>query len=436
MSPKTGQIVKYVLPTTLSSVCIFLFTIVDGIFVGRGVGTNALGATNLALPFVMLVNALFMLATIGGVTITAIRLGRGDKEGAGQAFMNALYLISALSVALCAAGLFFTDAICTLLGANDTFRPMVRAYLFWYSIFLLPSGLFVLLQGFCRNDGSPMLVTAAVIVTTAFNVFGDWLLIFPLQMGLKGAAIATGASQVAGLIIMLTHFIRRRGALCFKAVRPQGALVGKVMLRGLPESIAQLSTPVTTLCMNLMLKDYLGDLGINIFSLISYVGSFAAAVFLGASEGFQPLFGQSYGAKHTQDLKYYLKSGLIIGVGGSVLINILVLRFGQYICALFGADQMTLQATVRTMPLYSWGFIVMAVNVMISAYLYSTKRSKEAIILNALRSFVLNTAVILLLPALLGGDAIWLAFGICEALSMIVGIALLKASERGGIVYK
>lgn len=118
---KARNIVKYVVPTMLSSVCFFLFTIVDGIFVGRGVGTNGLGAVNLVMPFVMVVNALFMLSTIGGVTITAIRLGRGDTSGANQAFMHAVALNLIFAAILCVLGVFFHDAICTLLGATGTF---------------------------------------------------------------------------------------------------------------------------------------------------------------------------------------------------------------------------------------------------------------------------------------------------------------------------
>ena len=87
---RVKTLVKYVVPTLLSNVCFFLFTIVDGIFVGHGIGTNGLGAVNLIVPFVMVVNAVFMLTTIGGITIVAIRLGRGDKDGANEAFMHAV----------------------------------------------------------------------------------------------------------------------------------------------------------------------------------------------------------------------------------------------------------------------------------------------------------------------------------------------------------
>lgn len=437
---QSRKLIQYVIPTMLSSVCFFLFTIVDGVFIGHGVGTDGLGAINLVMPFVMIVNALFMLTTIGGVTITAIRLGRGDKEGANQAFMHSVIGNVIAAVILCIAGVFLNDPICAMLGAGGTFHKMATEYLFWYSIFIIPSGLATVLQGFCRNDGSPVLVSAAVIVSTICNIVGDWLLIFPIPWGLKGAAIATGVSQTLSFLIVLSHYLMRKGDLYFHRPKLDGKLFKKIVVRGLPESISQLATPVMTLCMNLVLVQHVGDLGVNAFSIISYVASFSIAVFLGSSEGLQPLFGQSYGAKEEKELKGYFRAGLIINFVGSLMINVLLLFVGDKICALFGADPDTLVFAVKAMPMYAWGFVIMSLNVMISAYLYSTKRSTQAIIINVLRSLVVNSVVILGLPALLpnafGGNIVWFTFGIYEAIVLVVAVALLKHSERNGIQYQ
>lgn len=143
---RTRKVVKYVLPTMLSNVCFFLFTVVDGIFVGRGVGTNGLGAVNLVLPFAMIVAALFMLINIGGVTIYAIRIGRKDEDGANRIFRHGMILLGIVAVILSVVGVFFADPICTLLGAGETFHQFSVDYLFWYSLFVIPSGLSMGLQ--------------------------------------------------------------------------------------------------------------------------------------------------------------------------------------------------------------------------------------------------------------------------------------------------
>lgn len=207
-------------------------------------------------------------------------------------------------------------------------------------------------------------------------------------------------------------------------------------MRGLPECIAQFTTPVTTLWMNKVLISQIGDIAVNTYSIISYVSSFSVAVFFGTSEGLQPLIGHCYGAKDSRGLKYYFHAGLIINFIGSLIINVLLFFFGEHICLLFGADTKTLAYTDTTMPIYAMGFLVMAFNTMISSYLYSTKRTKQADIINVLRSFVINTIVILAFPSLFGNEIIWYAFAIYEAIVLVIAVILLKHSERNGIIYR
>ena len=436
MSQRSKNLCKYVIPTVLSCVSYFLFTIIDGIFVGHGVGTNALGAVNIAFPFVMVVGAIFMLTTIGGVTVVAIRLGRGDIKGANQAFMHAISATVCAAVFLCLVGTVFADKLCVLLGANETFFGYVYDYVFWYSVFIIPTGLSTSMQGFCRNDGSPVLVSAAVIIGTVCNIFGDWLLIFPFEMGLKGAAIATGASHTITLLVVLIHFATKRGSLRISGFEPDVSLYKKIAVRGLPECIAQLATPTAIIATNYVLLARVGDIGVNAFSIIGYVASFSVAIFFGTAEGLQPLFGQCYGAKNERDLKYYFRAGLLINFIGSVLIYILLFYVGGPVCKMFGADKATLDYTVLSMPKYAWGFSIMALNTIISAYLYSTKRSKQAIIMNILRSFVFNLAVIILMPMVFGAEAVWHTFGIYELLVLAAAVMLLKSSEKNGVVFK
>ena len=436
LSQQAKNVWKYVFPAMLSNVCFFLFSVVDGIFVGRGIGSNALGAVNIVYPIVMVVGALLMLTTIGGVTITAVRLGRGDEEGANTAFMHSMILTFFIGAFFTVIGVFFARPICVLLGAGDTFLKLAADYLFWYSLFTIPSAMSQGLQGFCRNDGSPGLVTVAVVISTLCNIFLDWLFIFPLAMGTAGAAIATGISQVIALLIISVHYFRRTGKLRVRLPKPEWKLFQKIVVRGLPEGIAQLATPVMTFCMNLVLAAQIGDIGINAFAVISYVASFTLAVFFGTSEGLQPLFGQSYGAKAEKNLKYYFHSGMIINIIGSIAVIGLIILFCRPICVLFGAEPAVLDYVVGAMPLYAWGFVPMAVNAMISSYLYSTKRSSYAIVLNILRSLVVSAAVILLLPSVFGADSVWLTFGIYELIVAAISVVLLKASEKNGIVFK
>ena len=430
------NIIKYVLPMILSNVCFFMFTIIDAVFVGRCVGTNALGAINLVSPFIMVVGAINMLISVGGVAIYAVRIGRGDIEGGNKVFRHGMLFMVCAAAILSFIGVFFADKVCTLFGANETFHHLAASYLFWYSIFIIPSAISMGLQNYCRNDNAPGLVSIVVIVTTVCNIFGDWLLIFPFQMGTKGAAIATGISQTIGLLILLTRFARRQGNLRFGRTKLNARIFRDIVVHGLPEGISQLSNPVMTLCMNFVLIQRIGDLGVNAFSVISYIASFSMTAFLGASEGLQPLFGQSYGAKNEADLKYCLKTGLTISAVGSVLITGLSILLGKPICALFGTDAATTEYIIKYLPQFAVGFIITAVNVMISAYLYSTERSALSTGINILRSLVINSAVILILPHIFGDGAIWFSLLVYEAIVLVIAVGLLKYSERNGVQFK
>ena len=433
---RNSIIFKNVAPAILANACVFLFSVVDGIFVGNGAGIQALGAVNIALPFVLVANALNAMASIGGVTITAIRFGRGDKEGAQNAFMHSFSINLCVGLLITLAGCIFTAPICSLLGATGNYVSPVKEYVFWWALFAVANSLSLNLQSFCRNDGAPGLVAITNVVTTTLNIFLDWLFVFPMQMGVMGAAVATGISQVVGLLIISTHFLFRKGNLTISKYKPQLKLYRKIVFRGLPEAIAQFSTPVTTLCMNYTLMATFGAIGINAFSIISYLSSFTMAVFFGASEGMQPLFGQAYGAKEDENLKYYYRAGQVISIVGSALCVAVYVIFPHSLCKLFGADAETLTFTATHMWEYCWGFIVGSINTLLSAYFYSTKRSGQAIALNIVRSLIMNTLIIMLLPRIFGAVIVWHTFGIYEVLVLMIAFTLKKSSERKGIVFQ
>lgn len=435
-SSKVKNILKYVLPTILSQCAFFFFTIVDGIFVGNGVGTDALGAVNIAQPLVMIIGAVFMLTTIGGVTITAIRIGSKDYEGANQAFMHAVLSTFIVAAFFTVVGTIFTKPIAVLLGAEGLYVEMVCDYLFWYTAFTIPSALSATLQGFGRNDGAPVFVMVSTIVSTSLNIFLDWLFVFPLRKGIAGAALATGISQVVGLVIILIHFLRKRGHLYFAKLKFDGKLMSKVLKRGLPEMFSQLATPIMIFCMNHVILQFLGNDGINAYSVISYIVSFAFAIFIGVSEGMQPLFGQSYGDKNANDLKYYKRWGMIISVVGSIVVYVPIIFLSDLICNMFGADSNATEIAVKAIPQYCWAFLFVSLNTILSAYLYSTKRTKESVILNILRGIIFTPFCIVTLSFVTKGAIIWYTVGIAEVFTFIMAVIIVNQSERNGVRFE
>lgn len=435
MKTQRKNLKKYIVPSMVSNAAFFLLTIVDGIFVGNGVGTDALGAVNVAYPYVMIVGALAALFATGGVAVAAVRLGRDDDKGANDAFMH--FFIANITVfsVLTVVGLMFSDSIADLFGATETYREMVSDYIFYYSLFLIPSGLYTCFAAFCRNDGSPKLSTGAALICTAANIFGDWLTVYPLKMGVGGAALATGASQVFSVLFLLLHFVKKKGKLKFSRVKLQPALFKKLVIRGLPEMVSQFAAPVTTACVNRVLMG-ISDPHVNAYSVISYVGSLFASLMYGLSTGIQPLFGQSYGKKDDKSLRYYIKSGLKIGAVGGAVVFVLTFLMGKPVPLIFGADESAVKIVESALPKYCLNFIFATASAVIASYLFSTKRSQYATTLNVSRSLVFNFLCITFLPKIFGSEFVWYTVAVAEGICLIIAIILWRVSERNGIVYK
>ena len=266
MNAKARSLLSNILPALGGLFVTYLYNVVDGIFVGRGVGAAALGAVNIAVPFLATMTALTAMFPMGGATVVAIRMGRGDKAGANHAFMTAFSLTLVVSALLMTVGMVFSQQIVDLCGAKDLsgeMRQMARQYLFYCSAFSVPMLIGSCLSVFVRNDGAPALSFAGMCVGAVTNIFLDWLFIFPLRMGIVGAAIATGLGQVLTVAILLTHFLRKKGALRIRKFQLSRVLIQKVCKRGVPEAVTQLTTPVTALCYNLVLARLVGDVGVG-----------------------------------------------------------------------------------------------------------------------------------------------------------------------------
>lgn len=381
MNANAKALVRYILPALGGLFVTYLYNVVDGIFVGQGVGSAALGAVNIAVPFITTVVALTAMFPMGGATVVAIRMGRSDRDGANHAFMTAFSLTLLMSAALMLIGMVFSRQIVDLSGAKHLsveMREMSAQYLFYYSAFSIPMLMGTCLSVFVRNDGSPALSFVGMCAGAAANIFLDWLFIFPLQMGIVGAAVASGLGQVLTVLILLTHFLRKKGDLRFRRFALSGKLAAKVCKRGVPEAVTQLTTPVTALCYNLMLSRLVGDIGVSTFSVLSFIYSLANAILAGVAQGLKPLWGQCYGRKDTGEMNWYFRSGLLINTVLSVLIYGGLFFFDVPVIRIFNREPALIETASAALPLFALSFIPMALNLIYTAYFFSTKRTGTA----------------------------------------------------------
>lgn len=436
MNVRAKSLYSYILPAMGGLFVTYLYNVVDGIFVGQGVGSAALGAVNIAVPFITFVVAIAAMFPMGGATVVAIRMGREDKKGANEAFMTAIILTLTLSAMLMIIGMIFSQQIVDISGANklsDEMRKMSADYLFYYSAFSIPMLMSTCLSVFVRNDGSPTLSFIGMCVGAVANIFLDWLFIFPLKMGIIGAAVASGLGQVFSVLVLLSHFWCKKGYLKLKLIKLDATLVRKICKRGVPEAISQLTTPVTALCYNIALASLVGDIGISTFSVLSFIYSLANAILSGVAQGLQPLWGNCYGRRDTNEIKWFFRCGLVINLLLSALIYGGLFLFDKPIIRIFNNDVELVRTASMALPFFSLSFLPMALNLIYTAFMFSTKRTNAANIIAVSRGIVLKAISIFSIPMIFGSEAIWLAPFIAEVLTLVLSITLSKTSK---LAYK
>lgn len=432
MNPKVKQLCSFIFPAVGSLFVTYLYNVMDGIFVGQGVGSAALGAVNIGVPFITFAVAIVAMFPMGGATIIAIRMGRDDKDGANNAFMTALTLTVLTAVILTVVGTVFSQQIVDLSGARklgEEMRRMSADYLFYYSAFSLPMLMSNCLSVFVRNDGSPTLSFVGMCAGAVSNIFLDWLFIFPLQMGVIGAAVASGLGQIVSLLVLLSHFIRKHGNLRIRRFTIQPVLIRKICKRGAPEAVTQLTTPVTALCYNLVLAGLVGDIGVSTYSVLSFIYSLANAVLSGVAQGLQPLWGNSYGKQDTKEINDYFRFGMAINLVLSVLVSAGLILFDEPAIRIFSQDIELIKAASKALPVFALSFIPMALNLIYTSLLYSTKRTRQSDIIAICRGIIIKAIAIFCIPVLLGTKTIWAAPFVAEMITFAIAVVLTRKTK-------
>ena len=420
------KIVHYIVPSICAMLVSFSYNIVDGIFVGLGVGASALAAVNLAVPFTEIMTALASMLTLGGATVTAIRRGRGDARGANAAFMASSALVVLTGLILTAIGAGFTPQLAAAFGATPALMRETVDYMRWYSLFSIFFTFSILLSAFVRNDGSPGLAFWGMVAGAVSNIFLDWLFIYPLGMGIKGAAIASGLGQILACAVLLLHFTKREGILRIKWITPDAPLLKKVMTRGLPEFVIQISQPITIFCYNHVIVSHLGEAGLASFSACTYMLLIIFAIFLGVSMGLQPLVGDCFGHGEREDMQYFFRCGLWIDVVLCGLVYAAYAAAGPRALTLFLSDEGLIAAAYEALKFYGFSMIPAAANIVYITYFLSTKQTGRSMLIACSRGVVLNSLFIYAVPALFGTWSIWMSMIFAETLTLLLAV-LVKA---------
>ncbi len=421
---------SYIIPSLSAMIIFSLYSMVDGFFVSKYVGVEALSAVNLSMPFINIVFALGIIAAVGSQTMCGVFIGRKNYMKANKIFSFNIKTVTIFSIILTVLFYFNMDMIARLLGATEDLKPLVIDYL-GYIVYFVP---FLMIsynfEVMVKVDGFPRLAVATVITCGLSNVILDYVFVGLMGHGLAGAAVATGISQVISTVVYLIHFTVGKSNLEFVEVKFSFDTLKSIFSLGVGDFVSEVGIAMIVLFYNIFIIKFLGEKSIATFSVVSYVNNLALTCFAGITQGTQPLLSYYYGKKDYDSLKKLFRlATAAIFVTGVVFLAASQL-FPERIFRIFlDVDKETLSYSVESLRKFSISFMITGFNVLIAAVCVSFLKPKYSVTINILRSFV-TIYLALFVLTMLEPTLIWFASALSEAVTLIFAYYFYKKLSR------
>jgi putative MATE family efflux protein len=421
----------YALPQMIGLLFNSIYIIVDGLFIGNRLGRDAMAAAAVGVPLVEILISVSMAAASGAGVLISGQLGRNEKKQAMATFNTAVLVTACISAGIAVFGNLFIDETADLFGATAQIHQDAVTYIRWiitFSPFLMYS---YLLGGMVRNDGRPKLAMYALTLGSLSNILLDYIFMYPLNMGIGGAALATAVGPVLSDLLLLPHFLKKRGSLVFAHVTVRMRHVKEIFRLGFPSFIMEFTIGMITFIYNAAIGIYgFGEIGLAAYLLIGYLMLIILTLFLGFSEGLQPVFSYFAGTgekQRSRDLRRYA-ARVYLAVG--LVCYGLILLFSRYFYALFtSGDAELLHFAESRSRVYFFGFILAGINILMISFWQSCQKTKLSLIISLSRSLIFPPLLVLVLPHLFGREALWLCHSLSECLTAVLAFLLLRKEE-------
>ncbi len=419
--------IQYAVPSVLGMLAMSLAGIVDGIFIGRYVGTNGLAAINLVYPLAALALGISIMIGVGGSTVATTELGAGKIKTAQNTFTVTIILITSFAIFVILAGSLFMDSLINLLGSDNLLKNDVKDYLSTIILFFPFLMLTFILDAFIRSDGSPLFSVVSLIISALINIVLDYYFVAVFSWGLKGAAMATGISQTAAFIILSLYILN--GKTKYRFVRPvfNAKKIKLMLFNGSSELVNEMSAGFSTYIFNLILMTRLGAIGVAAYSVVGYGAMVGVMIFFGVAQAIQPGVSYNLGAENLDRIKAFLRLGTVVNVVVGVIMFLAMFFFAEPLALIFAKDNLQLiKLTIHISKLFSFSFLLSGINIVLSMFFTSMHRAKDSIIIALSRSLIFILIGLAFLPPLLGNNGIWLVVVFAELMTLLLSLYLFK----------
>ncbi len=425
-------------PATVGMLVNAFYNIVDTIFIGKGIGYLGIGGLTIAFPVQMMIMAVAQMVGIGAASDISRSLGAKNVERAERVAGNSFLSVGILGLLICALGLIFINPLLRLFGATDTLMPYAKEYM---EVILIGSIYFpvvVSTNNLIRAEGNARAAMFSMMIGALLNIGLDYIFIFPLGMGIRGAALATILSQLASFIYVMAYMYSRHSTLKVKLrhLKPDFRIIYDFMLVGLPSFGRQAAGSIMAIILNNVLSMYGGELGIAIYGVINRITMFLFMPLFGIVQGMQPIAGYNYGAKKIDRVKEVVKLSIIattVFATGSTLIGML---FPGFIIRLFNDDEALIAHGVFALRIVIAMVPIVGIQIVGAALFQSLGKAGPSLFLTLSRQMIFFIPLVLVFPRLygLGLFGIWLAFPAADLLSTVCTVIMLKR-EMNQVVY-
>ncbi len=423
----TKQFFKYVSQNIFGLLGTSCYILADTYFIAQAAGTDGVTLLNLCLPIYNLIFAFGSMIGLGAATRYAILRAQGDAR-AQRYFSNAIFSVCILAVPFMLVGIFRPDGLLRLMGGD---ADIVALGMNYARIFLMFTPFFMcnyVVASFVRNDGDPSLAMVATLSGSLFNVVFDYIFIFPMGLGLPGAALATAISPILSIAVCSAHFIKKSNTITFVRKAPSVRLLAQSCQLGISGFVGELSSGVTPTVFNFLLLRLAGNVAVAAYGVVANFALVATAIFNGVAQGAQPLGSQCYGKNEMAGARKLLLLGCGTALGLAALLYGVVFGYTDALTALFNSENSALMAAFAHsgMRIYFVGYFFAGCNIVAAGYLGAVNRPAEASITSLCRGMVAIVVCSLVLSALFGMNGVWAAFPVSEAITLALTVFLLK----------
>ncbi|MCS0294450.1 MATE family efflux transporter [Vibrio alginolyticus] len=424
--PISKSFYQYLWPALTGMVIKSLFIMGDALFIGLGVGPNGLGAIALVIPPFSIFTAIAMMVGIGGAAKMSIEIGKGNTESSQMWFSQSMLITTLLSTITVTLALIWLDELIALMGASGNLAQLAHDYLIVLLPFFVLYSLAWVLSCFVRNDTNPKLATYAMSIGAITNLAFDYLFIIEMNMGMKGAAYGTAIAQAVIALILLTHFLRKKGSLEFSLKGIGLSKTKEILSIGTPTFFIEVTSAMTIVLFNYVLLSQFGESHIIAYGLTTNVGVFALFVMVGIAQACQPIISFNHGAGRPERIDEILKLGMKAAMGSGTVFLLGIWLSAPLIASIYLGDSNDLiPIAASALTFYFFGVPLMGLNMVIANLFQAIAKPKQATLISLCRGFVFVALGVLLLPKFFPQDGIWASIVFAETLTAVISLSML-----------